>query len=223
MSVFPGINLRDSRKRVKRPAGGEGRTDGTGEEGGAGPQHPSGWRLVGGTGKQLDPDPAQQVVIELAREFRRADARCNAAVWLAGRGHVSRTGQPFAPSQVQRMCARARSTNVGSTGRGSASRSTGAPMPRPSPLPAAGHAYGARSGPGRGVRGLWSSRQGRAGQDRADAERGSTREFAEVEAGKRFDHAEPALAWIMARRDLLRGKSPRPQGTGRGWKSAKAR
>ena len=37
-----------------------------------GPSIPSGWRLVGGTGKQLDPDPAEQVVIELAREFRRA-------------------------------------------------------------------------------------------------------------------------------------------------------
>jgi len=67
---------------------------------------PYGWRLVGGTGKQLEPDPTEQVVVELAQELRAAGNTLQRICdLLHGRGHVSRTGRPFAPSQVQRMVA----------------------------------------------------------------------------------------------------------------------
>lgn len=67
---------------------------------------PYGWRLVGGTGKQLEPEPAERVVVELARELRAAGNTLQRVCdLLHARGHVSRTGRPFAPSQVQRMVA----------------------------------------------------------------------------------------------------------------------
>lgn len=67
---------------------------------------PFGWRLVGGAGKQLEPEPSEQVVVELARGLRSAgdtlQAICDA---LLRAGHLSRTGKAFMPSQIQRMCA----------------------------------------------------------------------------------------------------------------------
>ena len=66
---------------------------------------PYGWRLAD-DGKHLEQDPAQQVVVELARELRASgytlQAICDA---LQAGGHTSRTGRPFVPSQVQRMLA----------------------------------------------------------------------------------------------------------------------
>ena len=65
---------------------------------------PYGWRL--GDGKHLEPDPAEQVMVELARELRAAGntlrAICDA---LTARGYLSRAGRPFGSAQVMRMCA----------------------------------------------------------------------------------------------------------------------
>jgi hypothetical protein len=67
---------------------------------------PFGWRLVGGTGKQLEPDPAEQVVVELARELRAAGNTLRAICdVLTARGYRSRTGNAFQSAQVLRMCA----------------------------------------------------------------------------------------------------------------------
>ena len=67
---------------------------------------PYGRRLVGGAGKQLEPDPAEQAVIALARELRAAGNTLQAICdELTDRGHLSRTGRPFAPAQVS-GCAR---------------------------------------------------------------------------------------------------------------------
>jgi site-specific DNA recombinase len=67
---------------------------------------PYGKRLVGGTGKLLEDNPVETVVVELARELRAAENTLQAVcdVLQAG-GHVSRTGRPFAPSQIAQMCA----------------------------------------------------------------------------------------------------------------------
>ena len=62
-----------------------------------GPAHgsvPYGWRLVGGAGKQLEQDQAEQIVVALARELRAAGNTLQAICdELARRGHVSRTGR----------------------------------------------------------------------------------------------------------------------------------
>lgn len=50
--------------------------------------------------------PAEQVVVELAREFRRAGCTLqHCCDELQAAGHVSRSGKPFAPIQVARMVA----------------------------------------------------------------------------------------------------------------------
>ena len=62
---------------------------------------PYGWRLVGGAGKQLEPDPAEQVVVELAREKWRMALPC--ARPLSGRqatlsaGDAARAGGAVDP------------------------------------------------------------------------------------------------------------------------------
>jgi DNA invertase Pin-like site-specific DNA recombinase len=67
---------------------------------------PYGWRLVDAAGKQLEPEPTEQVVVEQARELGRAGNTLQAICdLLHGQGHLSRTGKPFAPSQVARMVA----------------------------------------------------------------------------------------------------------------------
>lgn len=67
---------------------------------------PYGLRLVGGAGKQLEPDPAEQAVIALARELRAAgNTLWKVSEMLAERGHFSRSGRPFFPTQIRKMVA----------------------------------------------------------------------------------------------------------------------
>lgn len=69
---------------------------------------PYGYRLVPATSEggavRVELEPAEQVVIALARERRTAGLSLRAvARELAAAGHTSRAGQPFAASQVARM------------------------------------------------------------------------------------------------------------------------
>ena len=67
---------------------------------------PYGWRLAGDDVKRLEPDPAEQVVVELARELRAAGHTLRAICdVLTERGYRSRTGNAFQSAQVMRMCA----------------------------------------------------------------------------------------------------------------------
>ena len=69
---------------------------------------PYGLRLVGGTGKQMEPDPAEQAVIALACELRAAgNTLWQVSAILEERGHVSRSGRPFFPTQIRQMVAAA--------------------------------------------------------------------------------------------------------------------
>ncbi len=64
---------------------------------------PYGYRAAGCT---LETVPAEQAVIAQARELRVAGLSLRQVCGqLATRGHLSRTGRPFAPVQVQRMLA----------------------------------------------------------------------------------------------------------------------
>jgi site-specific DNA recombinase len=64
---------------------------------------PYGYRAAGCT---LETVPAEQAVIVQARELRAAGLSLRQVCdQLAARGHLSRTGRPFAPVQVQRMLA----------------------------------------------------------------------------------------------------------------------
>jgi DNA invertase Pin-like site-specific DNA recombinase len=64
---------------------------------------PFGYR-VSADGTQLEPDPAEQSVIELARGLRERQASLReVAAVLEGRGMRSRTGRTFSPVQVARM------------------------------------------------------------------------------------------------------------------------
>jgi site-specific DNA recombinase len=69
-------------------------------------QIPYGWRLAGDDAKRLEPDPAEQVVVELARQLRGSGLTLRAiGDELAARGHLSRVGRPFASAQIIRMVA----------------------------------------------------------------------------------------------------------------------
>jgi site-specific DNA recombinase len=64
---------------------------------------PYGYRAAGCT---LETVPAERAVIAQARELRAAGLSLRQVCsQLAARGHLSRTGRPFAPVQVQRMLA----------------------------------------------------------------------------------------------------------------------
>jgi site-specific DNA recombinase len=57
-------------------------------------------------GRGLELVPAEQAVIAQARALRAAGLSLRQVCGqLAARGHLSRTGRPFAPVQVQRMLA----------------------------------------------------------------------------------------------------------------------
>jgi hypothetical protein len=59
---------------------------------------------VSADGTQLEPDPAEQSVIELARRLRAQQASLReVAAMLEERGMRSRTGRTFSPVQVARM------------------------------------------------------------------------------------------------------------------------
>jgi DNA invertase Pin-like site-specific DNA recombinase len=66
---------------------------------------PYGYRL-GADGRRLEPVAAEQAVIAQAHELRTAGLSLRQVCGqLAARGHLSRTGRPFAPVQVSRMLA----------------------------------------------------------------------------------------------------------------------
>jgi hypothetical protein len=55
--------------------------------------------------KRVEPHPHEQVVVELARGLRSTGATYRGICDILTRaGYVSRSGRPFQPSQVQRMC-----------------------------------------------------------------------------------------------------------------------
>lgn len=65
---------------------------------------PYGYRRVG---ERLEPDPAEQGVLDIVRQLRAEGLSQRAIVdELAARGLVSRAGQPFGKTQVARMLAR---------------------------------------------------------------------------------------------------------------------
>lgn len=62
---------------------------------------PFGFRIVG---DRVEPEPAEQAVVEAARDLRKSGLSLRqVAAALGAAGHRSRTGKPFVAAQVQRM------------------------------------------------------------------------------------------------------------------------
>jgi DNA invertase Pin-like site-specific DNA recombinase len=95
------------RQRIRERIG-EGKAGKRARGGHAGGKAPFGWKVVGeGRTATLEVEPREQAIIEVARGMQKEGMGFNAiARALSERGHLSRAGTPFNPSQVQRWLQR---------------------------------------------------------------------------------------------------------------------